>query len=457
MPAWRASPWPAPIPISRSIAALSTVPKSAAGGKSTTRKIEPRGGGATPISRSALSVLPDSSAGDPSVTHKSVETIPVAFLSFALGAAPSIRTTARPFASWPVTTRLVGCAMPWRGRRTSGGERPEAEFPLGLRYRRGVSRRNAPVVVPVGRPFPVFGLPCPVRAADALDFGGVLHRRAERRDEIREDVVARAVAPGTPEGRHPRVLHPSDAAHHRIDVGHFERDVIEQGIVRLRVGNRVVDAIAAHEIHETGAIGDAKAEHLDRESRAGFPVPRIEDDVRHLQGPVAIRTQLFRTLSFRHETEHVPLGPLHQISGPAAGLVEGLQRADRRPRRGCALADSRELGLGAGESDRGHGGLACLRDRDHVRDIFSAPEIGDPVPLAGLQQAPGVAEKPDRRFAVGHFEFDAAQLHVFAPDPGAVSKIDRRAGQLYYSEVPRALPDKYLPGRQIRIQSQTRR
>src|SRR6267143_2757036 len=329
MLAWRAPPWPAPIPISRSIAALSTAPKSAAGGKSTTRKIEPRGGGATPISRSALSVPPDSSAGDSSVTHKSVETSPVAFLSFAFGAAPSMKTTALPFVSWPVTTRLVGCAMSWRGKRTSGGERPEGEFPLGLRDRRGVPRRNAPVVVPVGRPFPVLGPSRPVRAADALDFGGVLHGRAERRDEIREDVVARPVASGTPESRHPRILHPSDAAHHRIDVGHFERDVIEQGIVRLRVGDRVVDAVAAHEIHKPGAIGEAEAEHLQGEARASFPVPRIEDDVRHLQGPVPVRAQPFRALFLGGCGGHMALRALDEISCSAAGFFEVARGAER--------------------------------------------------------------------------------------------------------------------------------
>ena len=94
------------------MAALSTAPNSAAGGKSTTRKIEPRGGGATPISRSAASALPELSAGDRSATQSSVEVSPVAFRSFAFGAAPSIRTTALPFALWPVTTRLVGCTMP---------------------------------------------------------------------------------------------------------------------------------------------------------------------------------------------------------------------------------------------------------------------------------------------------------------------------------------------------------
>src|SRR6267154_3929513 len=285
MLAWRASPLPASILISSSMAALSTAPKSAAGGKSTTRKIEPRGGGATPISRSAASALPELSAGDRSVTHSSVEVSPVAFRSFAFGAAPSIRTTAFPFASWPVTTRLVGCAMPWRGRRASG-ERPEAELPLGLRYRGGVSRRNAPVIVTVGRPFPVFGLSGPVRAADALDFGGVLHRGAERRDEIREDIVAGPVTSGAPESLDSGVFQPSDAAHDRIDVGHFESDVIEHGIVRLRVGDRVVDAVEAHEINKASPIRNAKTEDLHREARAGFPVPRVEDDVRQLQGPV---------------------------------------------------------------------------------------------------------------------------------------------------------------------------
>src|SRR6266540_3084096 len=332
MPAWRAPPAPAPIPISRSIAALSTEPNSAAGGKSTTRKIEPRGGGATPISRAALSALPDSSAGDSSVTHKSVETRPVAFLSLTFGAAPSIRTTALPFASWPVTTRLVGCAMPLSGRRASGGGRPEAELPLGLRYRGGVSRRHAPVIVAVGGPFPVFGLSGPVRATDALDFGGVLHRCAERRDEIREDIVAGPVTSGAPESLDSGVFQPSDAAHDRIDVGHFESDVIERGIVRLRVGDCVVDAVAAHEIHKASPIRNAKTEDLHREARAGFPVPRVEDDVRHLQRPVAVRAQPFHPFSLGDKPEHVAFGAFDEESGPAAGFVEVAGRAEPGPR-----------------------------------------------------------------------------------------------------------------------------
>src|SRR3974390_2119380 len=223
MVAWRGSAWPPESPISFSIAALSTGPASAAGGKSTTRKIEPRGGGATPISRSAASVFAELSAGDTLVTQRSVEVRPVALLSFALGALPSISTTALPHGSGPVTTRRVGRMS------ASGGERTETDFgPRGV-----VPDRHAPVVGSVGRPLPVLGRAHLVVRPDALHFRGVLDRGAEGRDEVGEHVVARPVAPRPPEGREPRVLQPADAAHDRVDVGHLEGDVVEQRIVRL--------------------------------------------------------------------------------------------------------------------------------------------------------------------------------------------------------------------------------
>src|SRR5712671_381268 len=111
---WRAgAPWScAPSPISRWIALWSSAAAASvvSGGKSTTRRIEPAGGGATPLSRAARSLLPEISAGVSSVAHIRVDTSPV-LRSFWFGAGPSIRTTALPPASWPVTTRLTGFAM----------------------------------------------------------------------------------------------------------------------------------------------------------------------------------------------------------------------------------------------------------------------------------------------------------------------------------------------------------
>src|SRR6266545_3763101 len=350
------------IPISRISDALSTGPSAADGGKSTMRKIEPRGGGGTPISRSARSAPPEISAGDSSVTHSSVEVEPLAFLSLTLGAAPSITTTAFPDASWPVTTRLVACVTCSRGRMrlirprrpasperrrgpcaSGGGQRTKAESALSLRYRRGVPRRNTPVIVPPGGPFPVFRGSDLVRAADALDFRGVLDGCAERGDKIGENIVAGSMTPRTPEGLDPRVFQPSDAAHDRIDVGHFEGDVIEQRIVRLGVGDRVVDAVAAHEVHEPGAVGKPEPEHIDGEARARLPIPRIEDDMRDLQRSVPVGAELFHAPSFGDEPEHVALGAFEKISRAAAGLVEVAHRTERRPRRGRSEEHTSEL------------------------------------------------------------------------------------------------------------------
>src|SRR5262245_33217597 len=76
------------------------------------------------MSRSAASALPELSAGELSVTHSRVEVRPVAFLSFALGAAPSNTTTAFPDPSWPVTTRRVGRVMPGQAE---SGRKPKSE------------------------------------------------------------------------------------------------------------------------------------------------------------------------------------------------------------------------------------------------------------------------------------------------------------------------------------------
>src|SRR5260221_6083605 len=57
-----------------------------------------------------------------------------------------------------------------------------------------------------------------------------------------------------------RVFEPADAAHHRIDIDHLERDVIEERISGLGVGDGVMDTVATHEIHEAG---DRKSTRLN--------------------------------------------------------------------------------------------------------------------------------------------------------------------------------------------------
>ena len=76
-------------------------------------------------------------------------------------------------------------------------------------------------------PFPILGRADLVVIGHALHFRGVFDAGAEGRDEIREYVVAGAVAAWAPDRGAAGILEATHATHHRIGVLHLESDVIE--------------------------------------------------------------------------------------------------------------------------------------------------------------------------------------------------------------------------------------
>src|SRR5258706_12286819 len=121
--------WPSPIWRARWSAGSWTL--SVPGANSTTRKIEPRGGGGMPIVRAPRSPATVRSAGVSSVTQHRCMTLPVSWRTTLVGAGPSCSTTARPSASWPVTTRRMSLAMAPRParRRTLSSRRDHPRAP----------------------------------------------------------------------------------------------------------------------------------------------------------------------------------------------------------------------------------------------------------------------------------------------------------------------------------------
>src|SRR5258707_2296518 len=101
----------------------------------------------------------------------------------------------------------------------------EVEILLGFGHGHRVPRRDAPMIVPVGRPLPVFRTADPEAVVDPLHFGGVFEGRAERDNEIREDVVPRSMTSRAPHGLDARVLESSYSPHHRVEVGDSAMDL----------------------------------------------------------------------------------------------------------------------------------------------------------------------------------------------------------------------------------------
>src|SRR6185503_2338409 len=82
--------------------------------------------------------------------------------------------------------------------RAALAARAERERGARSRELRVVALRDAPVVGAIRRPLPVLRSARAVAVVDALHLRGVFDARAERRDEVGEHVVPRAVASGSP-------------------------------------------------------------------------------------------------------------------------------------------------------------------------------------------------------------------------------------------------------------------
>src|SRR5258706_1511386 len=154
-----------------------------------------------------------------------------------------------------------------------------------------VAVRHTPLIGTSRRPLPVLGAADLVVVVELLDLRGVLDHAAVRADEIAEDIVAGTVASRSPDRREAGVAHAADAAHHRVDALHLEGDVIERRHPGARVGDAMVRAVAAHEIHVARAVADLEAERLDGEALRRIGIGGGQHHVRKLDRPVALRRE----------------------------------------------------------------------------------------------------------------------------------------------------------------------
>src|SRR5687767_3058948 len=117
-------------------------------------------------------------------------------------------------------------------------------------------------------------------------------------------------------------------------------------------------AIAAHEAHVGGAVGDLEAELFDREALARLHVGGVDHRVRQLNRPVAIMESPWLVL-LDNESVILILGPADLEALAAARNVE------------------RPVGAGdflfrSGKRDRRDGGRRRLRERKDVRMVAAA-------------------------------------------------------------------------------------
>jgi hypothetical protein len=80
------------------------------------------------------------------------------------------------------------------------------------------------------------------------------------------------------------IFEPTAAAHDRLQVGHQKSNVVERIVVRVAKGDAVVVAVAAHEGHDAGAIGQYKAQGLFKKDTCGFNRMAVQHSMRQSKG-----------------------------------------------------------------------------------------------------------------------------------------------------------------------------
>src|SRR5258708_38685074 len=230
---------------------------------------------------------------------------------------------------------------------------------------------DAPLIGASSRPLPVLGAADLVVVVELFDLRGVLDHAAVRADEIAEDIVAWTVTSRSPDRREPGVAHAADAAHYRIDALHFEGDAIERRHPGARVGEAMVRAVAAHEIHVARAVADLEAERLDREALRGIGIGGIQHHVRELDRPVALCRQR-RHRCFDDEAVSLAVGSfdLPLLADLGARAAKG--NAAERPR---ALPEADDVGQARGAAELG---IAHRRESPDLLEEFRClGDIGD--------------------------------------------------------------------------------
>ena len=136
------------------------------------------------------------------------------------------------------------------------------------------------MIEPAGRPFPIFGFAHTVIVIDLLHFPGVFNRELSRTAEIGEDIISRPMPARPPFDRITMIAHSSYASHDRIEVRHFERNVVEIGVVVEAQHQAVMVGIAPDETELPRLIRKTEAESLSHEIERCIIVPAIQIDVR---------------------------------------------------------------------------------------------------------------------------------------------------------------------------------
>ena len=284
-----------------------------------------------------------------------------------------------------------------------------------MRLFHAFGRRNshAPPIDPSGRPFPVVGAPFRIAVVDLLDVARVFDDHVFRAQEVREHIVAGAVAADTPFDGMAVITHTPGAPHDRIKIRHFIGNVMQRGAVTMDECDTVMIGIAADKIHHPGPVRHLEAQHINKKLRGLIGARRIEYRMRKLAGPIGDILGGGVGLHIGKDSENSSLVVLETKSISAAGFRDRsgfIDRSDAEPLGLCVKPVYRRLV----RRHQVHAQKLYPRARMQREDMVfraGAAQINRSVLFRDLFERPDIGIELGVRLHIGNAEINASERH----------------------------------------------
>ena len=208
------------------------------------------------------------------------------------------------------------------------------------------------------------------------------------------------------------IAHAADAAHDGIEIRHFERDVIEIGVVIEAEHQTVMVGIAPDKSELPSLIRQPEPQHFGKKIKRRIVVAAVQIHMRQLGRPIGERK---RPGVIGNVANHREIPPLRILEAEAVSAARSVKLARRPIGQGSEPADLLEDEIdrspSIGLQHDPHQASILRRCRAQTEDVEIAvgrTEINDPIRVRDLLEMPDVREKRPRKIQILHGEIDAS-------------------------------------------------
>jgi hypothetical protein len=243
------------------------------------------------------------------------------------------------------------------------------------------------------------------------NFGRVFDDNPDWIDEIRKDIVTRAVTANASGDWKSGVDHVARTAHYRFEVRHHEGHVIKSVHRGIGDDDCMVITIAAYECHGFGAVRQAKSKRPFIECGRAVDVSGVEIDVGQSCGPLAGWKRCSVLHVMVNEAQHAAAWDANSHDRPAIGahICDGTVE-QRRPMQLVCRSDHLEFRIGMEpKRDSPERRTIALLQGNHMMIDAAGPQIGDALVTRHEIKPPDGRIELLRPCDVWGFEIDAAQ------------------------------------------------